>query len=321
MKSTFGLLLIGFAFGSQVSAASQSYPERPIRLVVPAAPGGGSDTAARIIGQKLSEGLGQTLVIDNRPGAAEVIGTNIAAKSLPDGYTLILCDMPHAINGSIRKNVPYDAIRDFAPITLIGTTPLLLVVHPGVPANSPKELIALARAQPGRINLASGGNGTATHLVGELFKLRSGVVMTHVPYKSSGPALGEVIAGQIQAMFSTSPGAVPHVKTGRLRALVTTGAARASALPDVPTFEESGFSGLVVTHWYGVMAPAGVPKDIITRLHAEIIKAVSLPEVRERLVSVSLDPTTNTPEQFRAFLEAEVKRWAKVVRDAGVTAD
>ncbi|MCE9638919.1 MAG: tripartite tricarboxylate transporter substrate binding protein [Betaproteobacteria bacterium] len=312
-------LLTGIAFASQVATAAQSYPAHPVRLVVPASPGGGSDAAARIIGQKLGEGLGQTLVIDNRPGAAEMLGTNIVAKSLPDGHTLILCDMPHAINGSVHQNVPYDAVRDFSPITLIGTTPLLLVAHPGVPAQSVKEFVTLAKAQPGRINLASGGNGTATHLVGELFKQRSGTTMTHVPYKGTGPALGEVIAGQIQSMFSTSPGAVPHVKATRLRALATTSAARAAALPDVPTLEESGFPGFVVTHWYGIMAPAGVPQGIIARLHVETVRAVGLPEVRERLMNVALDPTTNTPAQFKAFLEAEIKRWAKVVKDAGIS--
>jgi len=285
---------------------------------VPYAPGGSSAVLARTVSQKLNDALGQTLVIDNRPGAGSMIGTDIAAKSPADGYTIILSDMPHTINPSIYAKVPYDPIRDFAPVTLIGVSPMFLFAHPSLQATNIKEFIALAKTQPGKIAIASGGTGATTHLMAELLQTHAGIKLNHVPYKGAGPALSDVVAGQVPATFTSMATAAPFAKSGRLRILGVTTSKRMAAFPDVPTFEESGVSGMVVEHWWGVMAPAGVPKAIIDKLRAAIVNAVNSPEVRERFTALSVEPRTTTPEQFRALLESDVKRWAKVVKDAGI---
>lgn len=320
MKSClrFCLLMLFFAI-PPVSA--QSYPVKPIRFVVPYAPGGSSDVIARILGQKLGETLGQIFVVDNRPGAGSMIGTDIVAKSVPDGYTVILSDMPHTINPSIYGKVPYDPVKDFSPITVVGTSAMFLFANPSVPAQSLKDYIALAKSQPGKITIGSGGNGTTTHLSAELFQSGAGIRLNHVPYKGAGPALADVIAGQIQSTFTSMATAAPHVKAGKLRVLGVTSAKRLPSLPDVPTFAESGVKSFVVEHWWGIMAPAGVPKPIVDRLHADVVKAVNSPDVRERFTALAVEPTVNTPEQFRALLASDVKRWAKVVKDAGVKAN
>jgi tripartite-type tricarboxylate transporter receptor subunit TctC len=311
--------LLAFAF---VDASAQNapppYPTKFIRFIVPYAPGGSSDVLARTISQKLNDALGQTLVIDNRPGAGSMIGTDIAAKSPADGYTIILSDMPHTINPSIYAKVPYDPIRDFAPVTLIGVSPMFLFAHPSLQATNIKEFIALAKTQPGKIAIASGGTGATTHLMAELLQTHAGIKLNHVPYKGAGPALSDVVAGQVPATFTSMATAAPFAKSGRLRILGVTTSKRMAAFPDVPTFEESGVSGMVVEHWWGVMAPAGVPKAIIDKLRAAIVNAVNSPEVRERFTALSVEPRTTTPEQFRALLESDVKRWAKVVKDAGI---
>jgi tripartite-type tricarboxylate transporter receptor subunit TctC len=247
-----------------------------------------------------------------------MIGTDLAARSAPDGYTIILSDMPHTINPSIYAKVPYDPIKDFAPITVVGTSPMFLFVYPGMPARSVKEFIVLARSQPGKIAIGSGGTGATTHLMAELLQAHAGIKLTHVPYKGAGPALTDVVAGQIPATFTSMATAAPYAKAGRLRMLAVTSAKRLAAFPEVPTFDESGVPGLVVEHWWGVMAPAGVPKAVIGRLHGELVKAVSTPEVRERYAALAVEPRTNSPEQFRAQLESDVKRWAKVVKDAAI---
>ena len=314
-----GLLTI-LACVACVAAAQTpaNYPAKFVRFIVPYAPGGSSDVLARTIGQKLGSALGQTFVIDNRPGAGSMVGTDIAAKATPDGYTIILTDMPHTINPSIYAKVPYDPIKDFSPVTVIGVSPMFLFVNPAVKAQNVKELIALAKAQPGKLSIASGGTGATTHLMAELLQSHAGIKLTHVPYKGAGPALTDVVAGQIPATFTSMATAAPFAQSGRLRILGVTSAKRLPAFPDVATFEESGVAGLVVEHWWGIMAPAGVPKPIVEKLRGDIVAAVNSPDVRERFAVLAVEPRTNTPQQFQALLESDVKRWAKVVRDAGI---
>ncbi len=313
------ILLLGCTIGGvHAQDKSADYPVKFVRFIVPYAPGGSSDVLARTLGQKLGAALDQTFVIDNRPGAGSMVGTDIAAKANADGYTIVLSDMPHTINPSIYAKVPYDPVRDFTPITTVGVSPMFLFVNPAVKAQSVKDFIALARAQPGKISIASGGTGATTHLMAELLQSHAGVKLTHVPYKGAGPALTDVVAGQIPATFTSMATAAPFVQSGRLRILGVTSAKRLGAFPDVPTFEESGVPGMIVEHWWGVMAPAGVPKLIVDKLNAAIVNALNSSDVRERFTVLAVEPRTNTPQQFRALLESDVKRWAKVVKDAGI---
>jgi len=314
-----GFLLLACA-ASAVNAqmTAPDYPFKFVRFIVPYAPGGSSDVLARTVGQKLGAAFGQTFVIDNRPGAGSMVGTDIAARATPDGYTIILSDMPHTINPSIYAKVPYDPVKDFTPISVIGVSPMFLFVNPAVKAQNIKDFIALAKAQPGKLAIASGGTGATTHLMAELLQNHAGIKLTHVPYKGAGPALADVVAGQIPATFTSMATAAPFAQSGRLRILGVTSAKRLPAFPDVPTFEESGVSGMVFEHWWGVMAPAGVPKPVVEKLHREIVNAVNAPDVRERFSVLAVEPRTNTPQQFRALLESDVKRWAKVVKDAGI---
>jgi tripartite-type tricarboxylate transporter receptor subunit TctC len=320
MKSLCGgfLLLAGAASTVFAQTPAPDYPVKFVRFIVPYAPGGSSDVLARTLGQKLGTSLGQTFVVDNRPGAGSMVGTDIAAKATPDGYTIILSDMPHTINPSIYTKVPYDPLQDFAPITTVGVSPMFLFVNPAVKAQNVKEFIALAKAQPGKLSIASGGTGATTHLMAELLQSHAGIKLTHVPYKGAGPALTDVVAGQIPATFTSMATAAPFAQSGRLRILGVTSAKRLAAFPEVPTFEESGVSGMIVEHWWGVMAPAGVPKPVVEKLRGAIVNAVNSPDVRERFSALAVEPRTNTPQDFRALLETDVKRWAKVVRDAGI---
>ena len=300
-------------------AAIAAYPTKPIRMIVPYAPGGGSDIVARITGQRMTDTLGQPIIVDNRPGAAGMLGTEIAANAPADGYTLLLADSSFTINASyFTKQVRYDARKSFVPVALIADTPYLLVVHPGVPAGSLKEFIALAKAQPGKINVGSAGNGSGSHLTGELFRLKAGVNLNHIPYKGSGPSTADVVAGQIQATFATAPGAVPFIKSGRLKSLVVASPKRNAAIPDVPTFIEAGFADIVVTNWYGIVAPAGTPASVVQRLYAEVGRVIALAEVRERLASAALEPVPQSPERFRKLIDAELVRWAQVIKDANI---
>jgi len=294
------------------------YPTRPVRVVVPYSPGGSSDAVARVLGQKLSETLGQQFVIDNRPGAAGSIGREVVAKATPDGYTLLIGDSPHTINVHVLRHVPYDPIRDFTPISLIATAPQVFVLHPGFPAKTVKEFIAAASARPGKINYGSGGSGSITHLTAELFKLAARVDIVHVPYKSIANAMTDVIAGQIPAAFPTMPGAVPHVKAGRLRALAISSSKRSSVLADVPTFDESGIAGMVVSNWFGIFGPARLPRDILAKLHASVVDALNAPDVRARTAALSLETVASTPPAFDAHLRAELEKWGKVVKAAGI---
>jgi tripartite-type tricarboxylate transporter receptor subunit TctC len=294
---------------------------RPVRVVVPYSPGGSSDTTARIVGEKLREILGQPFVIDNRAGAAGSMGRELVAKAVPDGYTLLIGDSPQTINVHVLKHVPYDPIRDFTPITLLATAPQMLVVNPAFPAQTLKEFVAAARAQPGKLNYGSGGFGSITHMTGELFKLAAGVNIVHVPYKSIALASTDVVAGQMQSAFPTAPGVIAHAQAKRLRVLAVSSTRRSTALPDVPTFGEGGVAGMVVTNWFGVFAPAQLPKEILAKLHKAILDAMQSPDVRTRFGNLSLDITTTTPQEFEAHLKSELERWGKVVKAAGIKAE
>lgn len=310
---------IGVAAEVPRTSTTSAYPTKPIRMIVPYAPGGGSDIVARIVGQKMTDTLGQAIIIDNRPGAAGMVGAEIAAGAPADGYTLLLADSSFTINSSYyTRQVRYDARKSFVPVALVADTPYLLVVHPSVPAGSLKDFIALAKAQAGKLNVGSAGNGSGSHLTGELFKLKAGVILNHIPYKGSGPSTADVVAGQIQATFATAPGAVPFIKSGRLKALVVASPKRNAALPEVPTFVESGFSDIVVTNWYGIVAPAGTAKPAVQRLYDEVGRAIALPDVRERLAGAALEPVPQSHDTFRALIDAELTRWAQVIREANI---
>lgn len=298
--------------------AAEAFPTRPIRLVVPFAPGGGSDVTGRIIGQKLTELLGQTVVVDNRPGAASMLGTELVAKSAPDGYTLLLADLALTINAAYYlKQPPADPVKSFVGVALVAETPYVLMVHPSVPAANIKEFLALARAQPGKINVGSSGNGGGLHLTLELFKLKAGLDLNHIPYKGGGPALNDTVAGQIQATFIGMGGSLQFVQNNRLRALAVTSTKRSAALPNVPTLTELGFD-VVVTNWYGVVAPAGTPQPVVKRLYDEIGRALAMPDVRERLLATGLEPAPQSPGAFHRMIESELKRWRQTIKDARI---
>jgi tripartite-type tricarboxylate transporter receptor subunit TctC len=311
----------GTASAQPEAKVKSEYPTRPIRVIVPYAPGGSSDTTARILGQKLGETLGQQFVIDNRAGAAGSLGRELVAKAQPDGYTLLVGDSPHTINVHVLRHVPYDPIRDFTPVTLLATAPQTLVVHPGFSARTLKEFIAAARAQPGKFNYGSGGSGSITHLTGELFKLAAHVNLVHVPYKSIALASTDVMGGQMDSAFPTTPGVIPHARAGRLRVLAISAAKRSAALPDVPTFEESGVAGMIVSNWFGLFGPARLPKEILAKLHRATLDAMQAHDVRGKFGNLSLDITTTTPQEFEAFLKSELEKWGRVVKAAGIKAE
>ncbi len=303
-------------------AAADAYPAKPIRLVVAFPPGGGTDIIARSIAHKLAERFAQQVVVDNRPGAGGNIGTDIVAKSAPDGYTILMGSAgPLAINASLFAKMPFDPIKNLAPVTLAASTPNVLVVHPSLPARTVKELIALARAKPGEINFASSGHGTPAHLAGELFNSMAGVKLVHIPYKGAAPALADLLGGQVQIMFSTMPPALPHVKDGKLRALAVTSRKRSPATPELPTMDEAALPGFEAITWHGVVVPAGTPAAIIARLNREIVAILHLPEVVERLSGQGAEALGSTPEEFAAYIKSESAKWAKVVRESGAKAE
>ncbi|MGH8619796.1 MAG: tripartite tricarboxylate transporter substrate binding protein [Burkholderiales bacterium] len=311
-------LLFGLGIASAaVHAQTTGYPTRPIRLLVPFAPGGSSDAIGRILGQKMGEAMGQQLVIDNRAGAASVIGRDLAAKAPPDGYTLLLGDAVHTINVHVLKNVPYDPVNDFTFITLIGDSPMALAVHP-TGAQNLKDFIAQAKAQPGKINYGMGGNGSITHLTGELFKGSAQVNLVAIPYKSIGLAVNDLLGAQVQAAFPSLPPTVAHVRAGRLRVLAVASSKRVPALAEAPTFAESGVQGMVVSNWFGLMGPAKLPAPVVAKLHAEAVKALQAPDVREKFSTMALELVGNQPAEFKAMIETELVRWAKVVKQAGI---
>ncbi len=301
-------------------AAAQGYPAKPVRFVVPYAPGGSTDTLARTIGVKLTDLLGQQVVVDNRPGASGNIGMDIVAHALPDGYTIVLGYIANlAIDPSLYAKMPYDPVRDFAPITELASSPNVLVAHPSVPVTSFKDL--LVKAKQGQFNFASAGVGSVGHLTGELLNQMAGIRMVHVPYKGSGQAVTDLLGGHVQLMFSGFSSTLPHIKAGRLRALAVTGAQRSPAAPDVPTIAESGFPGFEATAWYGVLAPAKTPKPVVSRLHNEIVKVLQEPDVKNRLTGLGFEIVGSTPEQFSAYIKSEIKKWAKAVKASGAKPD
>ena len=298
--------------------AQQPYPNKPIRLIVPFSPGGSNDIVARLFGQKFAESMGQPVVIDNRGGASGTIGTELAVKSPPDGYTVLMMSLTLAVNPSLYRRLPFDTERDLAPVSLVASAPLILVVHPSLPVKSLQDLIAYAKANPGKLNFGSGGPGTTPHLAGEMIKTMAGVQMTHVPYKGGGPALADLMGGQLQLMLENIPSTLPHVKSGKLRVLALSGRARSALVPDVPTLNEAGLKGYEIVGWNGLFLPAATPNAIVTRLHAETVKALAAPDIKARLADMGAEGVGNTPAQFSAFVKAEIKKWAQVVRDAGL---
>ncbi|HEY7788853.1 MAG TPA: tripartite tricarboxylate transporter substrate binding protein [Casimicrobiaceae bacterium] len=305
-----------------LAQGAASYPAKPIRLVVPFPAGGTTDILARAVAQKLSEAWGQQVIVDNRPGAGGNIGSDLVAKSAPDGYTLLMGTVgTHAINPSLYAKMPYDHVKDFAPVILVAGVPNVLVVNPSLPVHSVQELIAYAKANPGKLNFASSGNGTSIHLSGELFKTMTGVQMTHIPYKGSAPALTDLVGGQVQLMFDNLPSSLPFIKAGRLRALAVTSGTRAAALPDLPTLAESGLAGFEASSWFGVLAPAGTPRDIVAKLNGAIATWLASPEAREKLSSQGAIAAGGTPDAFARHIAAETVKWAKVVKASGAHVD
>jgi len=303
-------------------AAAQDYPSRPIRLIVPFAPGGGNDTVARTVGQRLSLALHQPVVVENRAGAGGVLGAEVAARSPPDGYTLFLGGVgSQVINPSLHAHLSYDAEKDFTPVTLLASAPLVLVAHPSVPVESVQQLVALARAKPGQLNYASNGNGSSSHLAALMFDSMTRVEMVHVPYKGLAPALTDLLGGQVQIMFSSVVAILPHIKAGKLKAIGVSGAKRLSLLPDLPTIAEQGVPGYETSSWYGILVPAGTPKDIVARLSAELNNVLKEPEVRRVLANDGADPVGGTPDDFAAYIKSESGRLGKLVRDAHIRID
>ena len=302
-------------------AGAQEYPQRPVRTIVAYPPGGSTDIIARIIGQKLTERLGQTFIVDNRPGAAGMIGAEIVARATPDGHTLMVADSPFVVNPSVFAKVPYDPIRDFTPIVLVGSSPLILVVSPSSPAQSLQDFIRLAKAQPGKLTIASAGTGASSHVVAELFKMRAGVNLTHVPYKGLGPALTDVAGSQVDSIFSSIPAALQLVRTGKLRALGICTKKRMAAVSDIPTIEEGGVPDFEAFIWYGYQGPAGLPRRVVDKLSAEIARAAGLPDVKERLAGMGLESMILMPDEFRPFIAKELRKWGDVVKAANIKAE
>ena len=320
MKALAVLLAMSAGVFAVAGARAQgSYPTKPIRLIVPSAPGGGTDTSARIIAPKLSEYLGQQVVIDNRAGAGAIIGAEIASRAAPDGYTLLMGLSTYTINPAMVKKIPFDFARDFAPISVAVTLPNVLVSHPSLPVKTVKELIAFARARPGQLHFASAGLGTNPHLTMQLFLNMTGLKMIHVPYKGVGPALVDVVAGHVPMMTGNMLSAYPQVKSGRVRAYGVTSARRATGAPEIPTIAEAGVPGYEAVQWYGLLAPAGTPREIIVRLHGGMVRLLQEPALKQRVISDGAEPTpSTTPEEFGALIRAELVKWAKVVKDAGI---
>jgi len=316
------ILLTILLCAAAAQAFAQGYPAKPLKMIIPYPPGGGNDTLGRLFAAKLGERLGQPVVVENRPGAGTLIGTELAAKSPPDGYTILLSSIAtHALSPNLYSKVPYDPVKDFAPITLLGIAPTVLVVPADLPAKDLAELVAAAKAKPGGLAYASGGNGTPPHINGEVFKAVAGVDLLHVPYKGGGPALVDLIAGRVQVMLDTAASATPHVRSGKLRALAITGAKRSAEYPDIPTFAEAGLPGYDTNAWYSMHAPAGTPPDVVRRLNAELVASLKDPDVQARFKQLATEPVGNTPEEFAAFVKAELDKYARVIKSAGIRLD
>ena len=302
------------------AAGAQNYPNRPLRLVVPFSAGGAADVPGRILTQKMSEALGHQVVVDNRPGAGSTIGADQVAKAPPDGYTLLTISNTHFVSAALYKKLPYDSVSDFAPVTQVTSAPNIIVVHPSLPAKTVKELIALAKAKPGKIDYASSGNGSTQHLTGALFTKMAGIEMTHIPYRGSGPATADLLSGQVTVGFPGIAGMLPQIKAGKLRALAVTGAKRSPELPQVPTVAEAGVKGYDVTAWFGIVAPKGTPRDIVQKLHAELLRILKNPDVQRQLLNAGQEVAwQETPEFFGEMLKAEAPKWARMVEASGAT--
>jgi tripartite-type tricarboxylate transporter receptor subunit TctC len=320
----YGFLLSLFVvlFATVAPCAMDNYPSKPILMIVPFAPGASTDITARTVAEKLTEAWKQPVVVENRPGASGNIGTDLVAKAAPDGYTLIMGAIgTHATNVSLYKKMPYDTLNDFAPVAHVSNVSLVLVVHPSLKVNSVKELIAYAKANPGKLTYASGGNGASQHLAMELFKNMTGTEMLHIPYKGSAPSLSDLLGGRVQLMFADMPLVLSHIKSGTLRALSVGDLKRSPALPDIPTTDEAGLAGYQAAAWYGVFAPARTPKEIVTKLNREIAKLLTLNDVKTRFASLGAQAVGGSPEDFRRFQESEMRRWAKVIKAANITID
>ena len=320
MCSSRLILLAALIIGA-TSAIAQDYPSKPIRLIAPFAPGGATDVLARIAGQKLNERLGQPVVVENRTGAGGNIGAEQVAKAVPDGYTLLMGGVPHAIAVSLYPKLGYDLIRDLTAIAEVASFPSMIVLHPSLPARNVKELIALAKARPGQLNFGSAGNGSPNHLALELFKTLAGVSMTHIPYRGAGQVVADLLAGQLQLASMGFPIAMPHVRADKLRAIAVTGTARSPLLPTLPTGIEAGLPGFDVNSWYGVFGPTGLPRDIITKLNTETSRGINAPDLKERLSALGAEPSAKSPEAFTQYVRDEIAKWAKVVKASGAKLD
>jgi tripartite-type tricarboxylate transporter receptor subunit TctC len=322
LASRFARVLAAMLLVAQpLSSFAQSYPARPVRMIVATAPGGGTDAIARIISARLSELLGQQFVVDNRAGGGGIIGTETVARSTPDGYTLLMAFVAAMAMNPALTRVPYDPLKDFTPVSLIAGAQYVVTVHPSVPARTLKDFVAYAKANPGKLNYASAGNGTPVHLAAELFKSVAGIDITHVPYKGGGPAGAAVLSGESQVIFGSVTATMPQIKAGKLFALAVTGAARLPAAPQLPTVAEQGYPGFEVTSWYGIVGPAHLPQSVVARLNGAISTALRAPDVREQLARQGMDPIGGTPAEFAAHLKREIARWSKVIKEAGIKSD
>jgi len=313
--------LAAIVLSAASAAVAQGYPVKPVRVMVPFAPGGGTDILTRIYAPRLSEQFGQQVVVENRPGASSTIGTEQVVRSAPDGYTVLMVDTSFTVNPSLYRKLPYDSGRDLAPVILAASAPVILISHPSLPVKSVKELVALAKARKGQLNYASGGNGASTHLGGELLKMEAGIDLVHVPYKGTGPAIADVVAGQVTVMFAGISSAKQFVQANRLRALAVTGGKRNVAMPEVPTFVESGLPGVDAGTNWGVLVPAGTPREIVVRLNAELERALQTPGIRSRLADLGFDVVGGPPERFAENVKSETAKWARVVQTAGIKLD
>jgi len=302
-------------------APAQTYPSKPIRVIVPFAPGGGTDILTRIMSPRLSEALKQQIVVDNRPGAGSQIGTEVVAKSAPDGYTILMVDTAFETNPSLYSKLPYDSLKDFAPVSLSATAPVILIIHPSVPVRTLKELVALARAQPGALNFASGGPGSSTHLGVELLKYVAKIDLVHIPYKGTGPAVADVLGGQVTMMFAGISSVKSHVEAGKLRAIAVTGAKRSPAMPSVPTFAEAGYKDVDASTYWGALAPARTPPEIVNALSASMAQVLKMADVRAKLTDLGFDAIGGSPDQFAALIRSEMAKWSKVIKAAGIRLD
>ena len=315
-------LALGAALAPGARAqAPEAWPARPIRFILPFPPGGGTDILGRLIAERLTAGLGQPVVTENRGGAGGNVGAEAAARSAPDGYTIVLVAPTIAISPSLYSKLGYDPVKDFAPVSLVATVPNVMITNPSVPANTLGEFIVVAKSRPGEMNFGSGGSGTSNHLAGELFNIVAGVKLVHVPYKGVNLAMNDVLSGRVQLVFIGVPAAAPHIRAGKLRALALVAPRRSSVLPEVPTAAEAGLPNFEVTTWYGILAPAGTQKAVVTRLNAELARIMHAPEMKEKLDAMATDPVTSTPEEFEGLIKREIAKWGAVVRQAGLKAD